>query len=70
MVPLHLEPLAQLLLEQQTESTQFPEVHWFAAVHALPPAFLPTHTPAVQKFPAAQSVSAVQADLHAVAAHT
>ena len=47
-VPLHLEPLAQLDVAQQTPSTQLPLVHSFAAVHAVPLDFLPGQTPPLQ----------------------
>jgi hypothetical protein len=57
-------------LSQQTPSTQSPELHSLAAAHAVPFAFLPEQTPALQKSPAMQSASEPHVVLHAVAAHT
>ena len=40
---------------QQMPATHLSEVHWSLAVHVLPLAFLPTHTPAMQALPAVHS---------------
>ena len=50
-------------LEQQTPSTQLPEVHSFEVPHIRPFAFFGEHAMPVQKFPVAQSVSAVHVRL-------
>jgi hypothetical protein len=49
----------QLVTPQQTPSVQKPLAQSVAAVHVLPSGFFP-HTPAMQKFPETQSVSAAQ----------
>jgi hypothetical protein len=57
-------------LSQQTPSTHSPELHSLAAAHAVPFAFFPEHTPALQKSPAMQSASEPHVVLQLVAAHT
>jgi hypothetical protein len=55
---------------QQNPSTQLPEVHWLAAVHAVPFAAFAVQVVPEQKSPEMQSVSAAQLVLQAVAPHT
>jgi len=58
------------VLEQQTPSEEQELLaHWFAAVHAVPVAFLATHAVPEQKLPVAQSVSAAHVVLHAIVPH-
>jgi hypothetical protein len=64
-----LHAVVQALL-QQKPSAQNPDVHWLAALHEPPFAFLATQAVAEQKSPAMQSVSAAQVILHAGDPHT
>jgi hypothetical protein len=57
-------------LSQQTPSTQSAELHSLAAAHAVPFAFFPAHTPALQKSPVMQSASEPHVVMHDVAEQT
>jgi hypothetical protein len=59
-LPLHA-------FSQQNPSTHWSDWHWLLALHALPGAFLPPQTPAVQAFPTKQSASVAQLVLQVVA---
>jgi hypothetical protein len=62
--------VVQLLVVQQTPSTQLPLMHSLPPPQAMPGPFFGPQVPPEQKSPPMQSVSALQLFLQAVAPHT
>jgi hypothetical protein len=66
----HELPASHIALPQQTPSVQkSPVEHVPEAAHGSPSPGAGTHAPSLQRFPAAQSVSAVHVDLHDATSH-
>jgi hypothetical protein len=67
--PAHAAPAPQLVTPQQTPSAQCADLHCRSSVQGLPSSCAPTHAPALQKLPAAQSSSFAHAVRHVVVPH-